>query len=288
MHAPPQTLTTRAIDVVADLAELNGETGATATVKLMLGPTPVAEPKTVAIQAGGTLAVSFEGVKLAAAMSARLAVSLESAAPLETDTANNSGDTIVEVTEHELVRSNVLLDALGGYGAQFDQHVYASITPKPPGSMPDLEAKVKALEPQLVRIFFHEIQERDPDQLASFYKTVELAQAAGATINITYQTATNAKLNPPLFMRNFAIVLENLVRTRGLSNVRWVTIQNEPNTTNVTLDQYNRLYRALHAELIARGLREQIKLMGGDLVENGPGSVPLPNHIPWGRSLPRT
>ena len=29
--------------------------------------------------------------------------------------------------------------------------------------------------------------------LASFYETVELAQAAGATINITYHTAANAK-----------------------------------------------------------------------------------------------
>ena len=32
VYAPPQTLTTRAIDVVADISELNRETGATATV----------------------------------------------------------------------------------------------------------------------------------------------------------------------------------------------------------------------------------------------------------------
>ena len=47
VHAPPQTLTTRPVDVVADVDELNGETGATATLTLMLGPTPLAEPKTV-------------------------------------------------------------------------------------------------------------------------------------------------------------------------------------------------------------------------------------------------
>ena len=45
VHAPPQTLSTRPIDVVADISELNLETGAKATVKLMLGPTPVAEPQ---------------------------------------------------------------------------------------------------------------------------------------------------------------------------------------------------------------------------------------------------
>lgn len=280
VHAPAQTLSTRPLDLVADISELNGDTGAKATVTLMLGPTPVAEPQTVTVPAGGSFSVQFEGVKLTTPMSAELTVLIDGAAPFETDATNNSGKTKVEVTDHELVRSNVLLDALGGYGAQFNQHVYASITPKPPGSLPDLEAKVKALEPQLVRIFFHEIQERNADQLASFYETVELAQQAGATINITYHTAANARFNPDRFMREFADVLENLVVTKGFTNVRWVTIQNEVNTTNVSPEQYNEMYRQLHDELVQRGLRDQIGLMGGDLVENG-GNVPIPNHIPW-------
>jgi len=281
VHAPAQTLSTRPLDLVADISELNRETGATATVTLMLGPTPVAEPQTVIVPAGGSFSVPFEDVKLTTAMSAELTVLIDGAAPFETDATNNSRKTKVEVTDHELVRSNVLLDALGGYGAQFNQHVYASITPKPAGSLPDLEAKVKALEPQLVRIFFHEIQERNADQLASFYETVELAHQSGATINITYHTAFNAKLNPDRYMRDFAIVLENLVRTRGYTNVRWATVQNEVNATAVTPEQYNALNRELHDELVARGLRDHIGLMGGDLVENGPANVPLPNHIPW-------
>ena len=189
VHAPPQTLTTRPVDVVADVDELNGETGAKATLTLTLGPTPLAEPKTVTVGAGGATSVTFEGVKLETAMSTELTVRVDGAAPYETDATNNSRKRRIEVTEHELVRANVLVPSLGGYGAQFNQHVYASITPKPPGSMTDLEAKVKELEPQLVRIFFHEIQERDPDQLASFYKTVELAHQSGAAINITYHTA---------------------------------------------------------------------------------------------------
>jgi hypothetical protein len=164
-----------------------------------------------------------------------------------------------------------VLASLGGYGAQFNQHVYAAITGAPPGSLPDLEAKVKALEPQLARIFFNDQQEAEPDKLASFVNTVELADEAEATINITYQSAARAKFDPPRFMRQFADVLENLVRTRGLSRVRWVTIQNEPNSTAVTLAQYEGLYRSLHAELAARGLRDHIGLMGGDLVESGPG-----------------
>ncbi len=61
VHAPPQTLTTRAIDVVADISELNGDVGAAATLRLMLGPTPVAEPKTVTVPKGGSVSVQFPG-----------------------------------------------------------------------------------------------------------------------------------------------------------------------------------------------------------------------------------
>ncbi len=143
VHVPPQTLTTRAIDVVADLSELNGETGATVTVKLMLGPTLVAEPQTITMPAGGGGSVTFRNVKLTTAMSADLTVALDGAEPAETDGTNNSRGATVEVTEHELVRSNVLVDALGGYGAQFNQHVYAPVTNAPPTSLPDLEAKVE-------------------------------------------------------------------------------------------------------------------------------------------------
>jgi hypothetical protein len=43
-----------------------------ATVKLMLGPTPVAEPQTVTVPAGGGFSVPFKDVKLTTAMSAEL------------------------------------------------------------------------------------------------------------------------------------------------------------------------------------------------------------------------
>ncbi len=274
IHAPPQTLSTRPIDVVAELSELNGDTGATATVKLMLGPTLVAEPLTATVPAGGGRSVTFQDVKLPTPMSAELTVVIDAADPAETDSTNNTRTTKVEVTEHELVRTSVLVPSLGGYGGQFNQHVYAPITNAPPASLPDLEAKAKALEPQLVRIFYNDNwEERLPtaaQNLASFIRTVQLAHESGATINITYQTASVARLDPVPSMTRFAAVLEDLVETRGLTNVRWVTVQNEPNTPGaaITLEQYNALYRALHAQLVTRGLREHVRLMGGDLIES--------------------
>jgi hypothetical protein len=268
VNAPPQTLTTRPVDVHADVAELNGDTGATAQVSLLWGPSLLATAE-VTVPAGGRATVSFEDVELTQAARLELAVRVGEAAPGETDATNNDRAAAVDVTELELARSRLLLPSLGGYGAQFDQHVYAKLTSPPPATLPDFEAKAKALEPQLVRIFFNEVQERVADNMQSFLETVQLAQEVGATINITYQTAANAKTRPDQFMAQFAAVLDDLVRGRGFTGVRWVTIQNEPNDTLVTLEQYEALYRALDAQLVARGLRGQIGLMGGDLVEQG-------------------
>jgi hypothetical protein len=280
LETPARTLSTRTINVRGEIAELNGDVGATATVTLSWGPTVLAT-QSATVAKGGRTSVLFSGIALTSPVPVELTLRLSDASPAETDATNNARSATVDVTEHELARSRLLVPSLGGYGAQLNQHVYASITSAPPGSFPDLEAKVKALEPQLVRIFFNEIQERTPDRMASFIETVELAHQAGATINITYQTAANAKLQPDRFMGEFAAILDNLVRTRGFTNLRWVTVQNEPNSTLVTLEQYNALYRALHAHLVARGLRTQIGLMGGDLVENGPPNAAVPNHRAW-------
>ncbi len=270
VQAPTQTLTVRPIDLVAEIAELNGDVGATATVTLSWGPS-VLGTRQVDVPKGARVSVTFGSIALTIPTEVGLTVQVTDVTPSDTDATNNARDTTVDVSEFELARSRLILDNLGGYGAQFNQHVYAMITPKPEGSLPGLEQKVKDLEPQLVRIFFHEIDELDPDKLSSFVETVELAHQANATINITYTTATRAKFQPALYMGQFAAILENLVRTRGFTNVRWVTIQNEPNSTLVTLAQYEALNRAIHAQLVARGLSDQIGIMAGDLVESGGG-----------------
>ena len=277
VYAPPQTTTARSFDVVVDLVEQNRETGAVASVALMLGPTPLAEPVEVSMSPGEETSVKFAGVTLSGAVRSQLSVFVTGATPAETDTTNNDGATTVDVTEHELVGSNVLVPSLGGYGAQFNQHVYAPITNLPASSFPNLETTVKALEPQLVRIFYNEDFEEgphavrfNPANMPSFVRTVQLAQEAGATINITYHAVGDARLSPGPHMQRFAAVLEDLVETRGFTNIRWVTVGNEPNTPGaaLTLPQWHALYLALHNELVARGLREHIRIMGGDLIES--------------------
>jgi hypothetical protein len=293
VHAPPQTLSTRAIDVVADISERNSDTGAEAIVTLMLGPTPVAASKTVTVPADGSFSVKFEGVKLTTVTSAELEVVVNGAEPFETDATNNAGTTTVEVTEHELVRSNILVQSLAGYGAQFNNHVYAPITPWPAGtSYDDFEAKAKALQPHIVRIFYNDNWDGNRDgrfpspqweqNYASFVKVVRLAQQAGAIINISFQNLANARFTPGPDMAKFADVFVDLIRNHGLTNVRWAEVGNEPNSggvTSVSLQEYNVLVRTLDAELQARGLRDHLRLMGPGLVENA--NVPSRTHYVW-------
>ena len=295
VDAPPQTLTTEPIDVVARLAELNEDTGAEAKVSLMLGPTAFAEPKIVTVPKGGDLSVTFDGVRLTSAMASELTVVVAGADPFETDESNNSRTTTVEVTEHELVRSTVLVPVLAGYGVQFNNHVYAPITPWPHDGEPaddydDFEAKAVALQPHLIRIFYNDRWDGNADgqfpewpvNYASFVKSVRLAQEAGAVIDISFQNLGIARFSPGPSMAKFADVLEDLVVNEGLVNVRWAEVGNEPNSGGggaVSLTEYEALVRALDAELRARGLDAQLRLMGPGLVENA--GVAARTHYEW-------
>jgi hypothetical protein len=288
VYAPPQTTTARPIDVVAEIDEVNGDTPATtARATLMLGPTQLADPVSLSVDAGGHTSVTFSGVRMPTPVRSELSVFVTDVSPAETDDTNNVRTRIVDVTENELVRSTVLVPSLGGYGAQFGDHVYAPIS-GPPANVTDMEAKAKALEPQLVRIFYNDNWNENADgrhaadwqqNLDSFYRVVGLAQEAGATINISYQNLANAKSTPTASMARFAGVLDYLVRDRGYTNVRWVTVGNEANAGTITPEQWEPIFRALDADLRARGLRDQIKMVGADLVE---GTVGGPSdHRVW-------
>jgi hypothetical protein len=78
-------------------------------------------------------------------------------------------------------------------------------------------------------------------------------------------------------VQKFADVLTDLVRSRGITRLRWLTLQNEPNRTRMTFDAYERQYRELDPYI--QSIRGQVKYMGGDLVR-GPDTGP-PNQDAW-------
>ena len=73
VQAPLQTLTTRQIDVQAEIAELNGDSTARATVTLQWGPSPLGS-ESVTLTAGGRATVSFANVELTSPVPTELTV----------------------------------------------------------------------------------------------------------------------------------------------------------------------------------------------------------------------
>lgn len=185
-----------------------------------------------------------------------------------TPTGPSSGqDVVVDVTK-------IVVPDFTGFGTQYNQNVYSTFSSTDgitATNIGQLEAKVKALKSQYVRIFFDSKAWPDqPDYSAttadfmdSFVKTVKLAQDAGPiTINITYwHTATAAK------MPAFADVLYDLIVTHGLTSVTQVTIQNEVNTTSITMNDYKACYLSLDQALKTLGIRNLIRFVGGDLAQ---------------------
>jgi hypothetical protein len=172
-----------------------------------------------------------------------------------------------EAVEFAVERGDVLVPDVAGYGGQFNQHVYANLSASvgvTPTNVLDMEHKMVSLHPQLARIFFNSSEFTFPDRMASFVRTVQLAQAAGATINVTWQGG--GFNNIPLNMQRFANVLLDLVQNKGITNLRWVTVQNEPNEpgNNFTMQQWEMEYRTLDRDVAP--IRGQVRFMGGDLV----------------------
>jgi hypothetical protein len=138
-----------------------------------------------------------------------------------------------------------------------------------------MEQKMRDVHPQFSRIFFNNTAFTDPDRMQSFVRTAQLAQSTGTTINVTWQGGTLSVANGTI--PKFAAVLIDLVHNRGITNLRWLTLQNEPNRTRITMAQYEAQYRALDPYI--QSIRGQVKYMGGDLVR-APDVGP-PNQQAW-------
>ena len=157
----------------------------------------------------------------------------------------------------------VIVGDFAGFGGQMNQHVYADLSGPPP-DLATLEGEVLTLRPQFVRIFFNTTEWTFPDRMASFVRTVRLAQRADSSIVITWQGSTFAVAMQS--MPRFADVLTGLV-DGGIDGL-WVNLFNEPNVGTLTLEQYEQVYRALDAALRERGARDRVHFMGGGLLSS--------------------
>ena len=115
---------------------------------------------------------------------------------------------------------------LVGYGVEMSPYLTAPNAGQPVGDLDDLGRKLKTLAPQHVRIFVHADWWRPGNEKIrdSFVRTCQLAQAAGASINVTLWTGWEA--NPAQASAEMAGLLKDLIVNFARSAaVRYVTLQ---------------------------------------------------------------
>lgn len=253
IDAPTQVLSGWRFSVGLTLAERSGTAGGTVTATVSSGGAPLGSA-TVSVDPGGTASVAVPLVLVGPGWTG-----------LDVQAGAATGSASVEVTSFQVVPWGWTGPPLAGHGGQFNQNVYASISRADgvdDANVAALERSVRALRPQFSRIFFNPAALRDSDLMQSFVRTVLLAQESGATIDVTWQSgALDVKSGTA---QKFADVLVDLVRNRHVTGLRWVTIQNEPNSTKMTPAQYEAAYRALDRYIAS--IRGQVGYMGGDLV----------------------
>jgi hypothetical protein len=270
------SLVGRPFFVTAAIRNRTRDVGTTATVSVLAGGT-AAGATVLAIRAHGRVALKLP-VTLPTPGKTRLTITITAANPAESSTKNNTRRATVEAAEFRFLASSVLVPSFAGYGGQFNHHVYAALS-RGVGvtdeNVVEMERKMRALHPEFSRIFFTPQAFTDADKMQSFVRTVQFAQSTGTDINITWQGGTLSVASGTV--QKFADVLIDLVRNRGITHLRWLTLQNEPNRTHITMDAYERQYRELDPYI--QTIRGQVRYMGGDLVR-GP-DVGAPNQDAW-------
>ena len=178
------------------------------------------------------------------------------------------------------VKNKPIGQPLAGFGACMNPYLYSFPNDKEvsPVAVKDLEAKVKALRPQFVRIFFLQSWwDRDTDSSTakdhpgmreSLIKTIRLAQDSGADVLLQLWWDPSRYADPEAVTRKFAATIGQLRQKYGFKCIRYATIQNEPNenSDDVKLARYPLVYRAFDKALRELNLRGDIKIIGGDLV----------------------
>jgi hypothetical protein len=274
--APKVELSGKPVFVTAAVRQRTRDVRATATVAITAGGVSLATSQ-VTVRPRRQVVLKLP-VTLPTLGQTRLTVTIAGSDPAETTTRNNVRGVTVEAAEFRVRPSSVLVSNFAGYGSQFNHHVYAAISRSvgvTDQNVVDMEQKMRALHPEFSRIFFTPAAFTDPDRMQSFVRTVLLAQSAGTTINVTWQGGTLSVAAGTV--QKFANVLIDLVRNRGVTNLRWLTLQNEPNRTRITMEQYEAQYREL--DPFIQSIRGQVRYMGGDLVR-GP-DVGAPNQDAW-------
>jgi hypothetical protein len=169
---------------------------------------------------------------------------------------------------------------IAGFGACMNPYVFAFPNMPPEinaAQAAELEARVKELHPQFVRIFFlnrwldedndEPVNKKKGGMRESVIRTIRLAQDSGATVLLQLWYDPDAYKDVDGVTTKFARAIKELRGKYGLTSIQYATIQNEPdgNPDDVKFARYPVIYRSFDRALRAEGIRGDIQVVGGDL-----------------------
>jgi hypothetical protein len=203
----------------------------------------------------------------------------------------------VTTIEFGLPKAKKLLP-LRGVGAQFNTNIFTKdgeSTPLGDDEREALLATIKNVKPGHSRIFVRPAARDAGEEREALMSTIRLANEAGANVNLTWwkgpfphEPQQGHLQKRKKLMDDFAGIIAE-ARAILPANMTFVTIMNEVNSYDIakalqpqkSMELYDALYRDLRDALRTRPdpsdssktLAETTRLVGGDLVEKGPGQV---------------
>lgn len=177
---------------------------------------------------------------------------------------------------------NIVCDSLVGFGAEDDGWFYYEKNMEHGVTPEDLalrESRIQWLSPDWVRSFMW-IREWCPSgdlktfsfdnpNMASHYRTFDLYQKIGASVNVTDVEwgLPGIYNNPELVAPAIGQMMEHLIKTKGYTCIKYWTLTNEPDLDftwrgGYPFENYVRIYQLVREEFKKRGLN--IKIVGSD------------------------
>jgi hypothetical protein len=199
---------------------------------------------------------------------------------------------------------------LRGVGGQFNTNLFTRAgesTPLGDGELQALLGTIKDVKPGHSRIFVRPVARQPGSERTALMSTIQLAHDAGANVNLTWwkgpfphEPQRDHVQKRKKLMDDFAEIVKE-ARAILPASMIFVTIMNEVNSYDIakalqpqkSMELYDALYRDLRDSLRARPdpsdssktLAETTRLVGGDLVEKGPGQILVNGEkVPYGPS----
>lgn len=197
------------------------------------------------------------------------------------------------------INDNIMVEDFMGWGGQYNHQLFSDLNrtvyDATDANLENLKDKLINLNPKYTRIFY------DPDpqraipyinnaaggnsaytalygdlNYESLEQTLQLAKDTHSAVNLTYwhpATELNGQIvassdtswDISTGMARWAKHLKTLIVDKGFTNIKSLTIYNEPND-GIPMDKYVLVYRALDTALKNEGIRDLVKIVGGDLL----------------------